>query len=325
MSTSKQVILNMPELLVVSAVSNTIELQGESVAFKNVNMVITNSTTVPLSEANNLFKVFDNGGNVDVTYSYPGGALSPGFNVSLAGNWYIPDLTTDIAAGYSTSSPGASVGGLVLTNSTIPSSFTTSINNWLSKLVYDNITYRYLSPADIAGSSSFSTTSAYVQHMSAVTIGNGTTGSAGSGFTTSAVSTSVFNALQTCLTGTNTGVRRSLYEQMFTQDPVRFTYGGSAGAGIATDFIAYPTGFSTSNFSLSTGFGTNSVQNMPFRANDELRFLTKFDFSQATLTPNGQTYNPTTGTTYNTIATATLSGVTITPDSRVVEFRVRIA
>lgn len=333
-TTSKQVILNVPDLLVVQNVSNTIEVHGETVAFRNVNLVLTNSTPVPVATASSMFTVYDNGSDVNVTAAaFPTQILD-----SLKGGWYIPSNASNanisagtFGAGYTTTVPGAAQGGIMLTNDSVPSSFSTSISRWLGKLVYDNVTYRYLSPADIAG---ISFSSSYVQHMMSVAVGSGATNTQPGGGS-DAVATSVYNALNTSLTGTNSGVRRSLYEQMLTQDPVRFTYGGTLatnGAGVSTDYSAYPIGFSSSTFNLASGFGTDSRQNMPFRTDDELRFLTQFKFSQSSITPSSSlSTDPTAsigGNKYATVSTSIsnfLSNVVIIPDDRVIEFRLRIS
>lgn len=227
-----KVVLNVPDLLVVSNIDNSIEIHGEAVSFKNVNLILNPSTTLPIDAATSLFTVRDDGYQLDVDPRYPD-IINVAINTSLGGRWFIPGYCSNVTLvpsnsipgytqGYTVSLPGQAVGGLVVTADEIPADRDYTLNQWLSKLVYDNVTYRFLSPADVAG---IDTNITYEQHMSAVTINKGNNDN---------TAWKVYGALKTCFLE-NQNVRNSLYEQMFSQDPDRFTIDYNPPATVVTE------------------------------------------------------------------------------------------
>lgn len=266
MATSKPIVLNVPDMLVVSNVANTVEVHGETVSFKNVNLVVTNEgdnvTNIPTNDATSMFEVKDGGNDIVVNALLT--QIPDSFKTAMRSqNWKMP-ANFDIAgiigqssAGYGTAFPGQAMGGIMLTRDQVKTNH--YINEWLAKMVYDNIVYRYLSPADVAGLPAAGQSS-YLQHMNAVTIGSSNT-------TDTTVSDSVYSALSSSLTG-NAGIRKSLYEQMFTQDPVRFMTGGASD--IKSTLVSSTSGATTFNMpnSGTTTYSTPSSMEYNFGSGD---------------------------------------------------------
>lgn len=316
-TTTTSVILNLPSVLTISNLNSTIDIQGESVAFRNVNLILESVAAVSPTEASGLFVVFDNISDYTVQPAFATtGDYGIGISTCLSRLWRTPFVRpggdgTSLPTGYGTDLPGRSIGGIVLTADDVPANRGYKIHQWLSKLAYDNITFRFLSPASIAGASA-TISQAYENHMSAVRITSGDT-----------VATSVFVALKEALCGITTDalrVRKSLYSQMFAQDPARFDYGVSEGTGAPTTDPAYPN---PSSFP----FSTDASQPLPFMEGDEIRFLTNFVFNASAFSTdnNALTSDDSNNFNVNKLKLDSLLGnLQITPDSRVVEFRMRI-
>jgi hypothetical protein len=397
-----------------------------------------------------MFSVLDNGSEVVVAVKTDA-VLPAHFLAILKSTWCIPatfQSSTVIETGYRFTSPGA-VTGIVLVDDHVGGAQNAfSVNNLIAKMAYDNVVYRWLDPADVEGAYGLG---GYEQQMNAVSINNATSNdlpaicnpvdSVGNNKTAQ----SVWDALSASLTAATDSagkVRRSLYEQMFSQDPARFAYATSevldyafAATQIITagDSIKYtggvyptteitsielplvaaladpegqfsstknstgaainitvglknlvdsvtglvPTAFtwklvnltaltetalvtsegesamlsigvdeefaivSTADASLSTAsFMLNIVSTlnphvadptvavpMTFKAGDQIRFLTKFDFTSATFT-DGPSSKSVTDTDYiktNSILPIDLPALGVKPDSRVVEFRCTLA